>query len=145
MSKFDVDRVFDQNATQEDIFNEIQPLIISCVDGQNICIMAYGQTSAGKTFTMDGPADDPGLSTRCLNKLLMEIKERESDWTHQLGVSAFEIYNDRVRDLLSDKTMLLTAKYDPEDGVYLPDMTIIKVTTVEDINEVNNFRPMSFI
>ncbi|CAD5123059.1 DgyrCDS11439 [Dimorphilus gyrociliatus] len=136
LSKFDLDRVFNPNSSQEEIFNEIQPLIISCVDGQNVCIMAYGQTSAGKTFTMDGPTEDPGLSTRSLSKLLKEIKERQSDWTYQLTVSAFEIYNDRVRDLLSDKTVLLTAKYDPEDGVYLPDMTIIKVTTVDDINEI---------
>uniref|UniRef100_A0ACB8E628 Kinesin-like protein kifc3 n=1 Tax=Sphaerodactylus townsendi TaxID=933632 RepID=A0ACB8E628_9SAUR len=50
---FELDKVFPPESTQEDIFQEVQVLITSCIDGYNICIFAYGQTGAGKTYTME--------------------------------------------------------------------------------------------
>ena len=47
------------------IFQDTKPTILSCVDGYNVCIIAYGQTGAGKTFTMTGPQDNPGVNIRC--------------------------------------------------------------------------------
>ena len=35
------------------VFEEVKSLIVSCIDGYNVCIFAYGQTGSGKTFTME--------------------------------------------------------------------------------------------
>uniref|UniRef100_A0A0D9XUS5 Kinesin motor domain-containing protein n=1 Tax=Leersia perrieri TaxID=77586 RepID=A0A0D9XUS5_9ORYZ len=50
--EFSVDRVFDQESTQEDVFQEVKPILRSALDGHNVCILAYGQTGTGKTYTM---------------------------------------------------------------------------------------------
>ena len=48
------------------MFSEVEPLVLSVMDGYNVCIFAYGQTGSGKTHTMDGPTEDPGVNFRAL-------------------------------------------------------------------------------
>lgn len=67
--RFNFEHIFDQNSTQQDIFNELSQLIQSVIDGQNICIFAYGQTGSGKTFTIEGEIEDKkqGLLSRTMH------------------------------------------------------------------------------
>jgi hypothetical protein len=59
----DFDQVYSPKATQEMLFEGVEPTIMSCVDGYNVCIIAYGQTGSGKTYTMMGTDAQPGA--RC--------------------------------------------------------------------------------
>ncbi|XP_072169012.1 uncharacterized protein [Diadema setosum] len=136
LSTFEVDKVFDMSSTQDQVFNEVQPLIISSIDGYNVCIFAYGQTGSGKTFTMQGPAKNPGINPRALHLLFDETAAR-SDFTFSITVSVMEIYNEMLRDLLSsDPTNKLDVKMSTEGGLYVPGLTEVEVSSVDDINEV---------
>lgn len=100
-SRFEFDRVFTPTTSQEDVFRDVEDLIISVMDGFNVCIFAYGQTGSGKTFTMQGPQHDPGVNSRALDALFSVQKQREETWEYELHVGMMEIYNEQVYDLLS--------------------------------------------
>jgi len=87
---FEFDQVFDFNSTQESVYKEVSPLIISSLDGYNVCIFAYGQTGTGKTFTMTGPPDNRGVNTRALNDLFLKCQSRRADFEDQITVSILE-------------------------------------------------------
>ncbi len=57
-TRYEYDQVFPQHSSQEQVFEAVQPLCISVLDGFNVCIFAYGQTGSGKTFTMEGSKGD---------------------------------------------------------------------------------------
>ncbi|XP_033122112.1 kinesin-like protein klp-3 [Anneissia japonica] len=101
-ASFMFDKVFTPESTQTEVFAEVLPTITSCVDGYNVCIMAYGQTGSGKTFTMMGPPADPGVNIRSIRELLKVCSER-TKISYTLKVSMVEVYNEHVRDLLSEQ------------------------------------------
>ncbi|KAA3476018.1 kinesin-4-like [Gossypium australe] len=105
---FKFNKVFGPAATQGEVFADIQPFIQSVVDGYNVCIFAYGQTGSGKTYTMTGPNDateeEWGVNFRALNNLFKISQNRRSTFQYEVGVQVVEIYNDQVRDLLSNRT-----------------------------------------
>ena len=74
---FAFDRVWPLDATQEDVFSDIEPLLLSVTEGYNTCLLAYGQTGSGKTFTMNGYGTDYGVSYRTMQKIfeVLEMKK----------------------------------------------------------------------
>nr|XP_019966735.1 PREDICTED: kinesin-like protein KIFC3 [Paralichthys olivaceus] len=94
---FELDKVFPPRATQAEVFQEVQSLVTSCIDGFNVCIFAYGQTGSGKTYTMEGVVDDPGINQRALRLLFSEVTEKAPDWDYKISVSMVEIYNESLR------------------------------------------------
>ncbi|KAK5873496.1 hypothetical protein PBY51_018532 [Eleginops maclovinus] len=136
---FDLDKVFAPHATQEEVFQEVQSLVTSCIDGFNVCIFAYGQTGSGKTYTMEGAGDNPGINQRALRLLFSEVTEKAPDWDYKISVSMVEIYNETLRNLLgenpSDK---LDIKLNPDGSgqLYVPGLTEFTVQSPEDINQV---------
>ncbi|TKS65311.1 Kinesin-like protein KIFC3 [Collichthys lucidus] len=136
---FELDKVFAPQATQEEVFQEVQSLITSCIDGFNVCIFAYGQTGSGKTFTMEGVVDDPGINQRALRLLFSEVTEKAPDWDYTITVSMVEIYNETLRDLLGENpTDKLDIKMNPDGSgqLYVPRLTQFTVQSAEDINRV---------
>ncbi|XP_066541629.1 kinesin-like protein KIFC3 isoform X2 [Hoplias malabaricus] len=136
---FELDKVFPPQATQEEVFHEVQSLITSCIDGFNVCIFAYGQTGSGKTYTMEGVSDDPGINQRALRLLFSEVSEKKPDWDYNITVSMVEIYNETLRNLLGDNpSEKLDIKMCPDGSgqLYVPGLTEFTVESVEDINKV---------
>ncbi|CAO2178307.1 unnamed protein product, partial [Urochloa humidicola] len=102
---FKFNKVFNTHASQAEVFSDIQPLIRSVLDGFNVCIFAYGQTGSGKTYTMSGPGTskkDWGVNYRALNDLFDISLSRRNAFSYEVGVQMVEIYNEQVRDLLSN-------------------------------------------
>uniref|UniRef100_A0A4W2HXT5 Kinesin-like protein KIFC3 n=1 Tax=Bos indicus x Bos taurus TaxID=30522 RepID=A0A4W2HXT5_BOBOX len=139
---FELDKVFSSQASQQDVFQEVQALITSCIDGFNVCIFAYGQTGAGKTYTMEGTPENPGINQRALRLLFSEVQEKASDWEYTITVSAAEIYNEVLRDLLGQEPQeKLEIRLCPDGSgqLYVPGLTEFQVQSVEDINKVFEF------
>ncbi|KAI1886213.1 hypothetical protein AGOR_G00211680 [Albula goreensis] len=101
---FELDKVFHPQATQDEVFQEIEPLVTSCIDGYHVCIFAYGQTGSGKTYTMEGTVENPGINQRALKHLFSEIEDRKDMWSYSISVSSVEIYNEILRDLLTARS-----------------------------------------
>ena len=110
------------------MFEETQPLVVSVLDGYNVCIFAYGQTGSGKTHTMQGYGGDAGVNTRALEQLFALAHEREGVYTYDIKVSLLEIYNETIRDLVDPKDAAtgddkkLDVKIAPEGGTTVPGM-----------------------
>lgn len=98
---FELNHVFTHTDDQNLVFEEVDPLISSVLDGYNACIMAYGQTGAGKTYTMLGSETEKGVIPRAIHSIFDKIRGRIGDYDYQVCLSIVEIYNEQVRDLLS--------------------------------------------
>lgn len=133
---FEMDKVFKPESTQEQVFEEVKSLVVSCIDGYNVCIFAYGQTGSGKTFTMEGPSSNPGINQRALMLLFDETRDRGVDWSFSINVSVIEIYNEMIRDLLGDDPSAKLEVKQGRDGLFVPGLTEIQVTDVDELNEV---------
>ncbi|KAL7058234.1 hypothetical protein AAHC03_016614 [Spirometra sp. Aus1] len=99
MRCFIFDKVFGPEAKQSTVYREVEDLVISCVDGYNVCIIAYGQTGSGKTHTMVGTQEEPGVNRRAIQRLLRLCNDRHH-WEYRLSMSMLEVYQEEVFDLL---------------------------------------------
>ncbi|KAL7576298.1 hypothetical protein ACA910_018121 [Epithemia clementina (nom. ined.)] len=122
---FAFDRVWGPDQSQQRVFQDVEPLALSVVDGYNACIFAYGQTGSGKTYTMEGVADGNqyGISYRTIQKIfhLLSLRAQQQraaemfvsdnpdepaeqvSFTFLLELGMLEIYNDEVYDLLTSE------------------------------------------
>jgi len=134
--EFEFDKVYDP-CSQEDLFEDVDPLITSILDGYNVCIFAYGQTGSGKTFTMDGPVENPGVSRRAVAAIFREIESRAEEEDATIELSMMEVYLDDLKDLLTkDRSQKLTIMNDKGgDGIIINNLTVMEVSTPEEVLE----------
>ncbi|CAK9815328.1 Centromere-associated protein E [Anthophora quadrimaculata] len=116
---FCFDHIFDVNTSNLDVFDTIvKPIVNASVNGFNGTVFAYGQTSSGKTYTMMGTAEEPGivpLTIRHMFDAITNTMGRE----FLLRVSYLEIYNEKVNDLLNKSGTDLKIKEDGNGQVIL--------------------------
>lgn len=97
----DFDRTYGPETEQAAIFADAREVIMSVVDGYNVCLMAYGQTGAGKSFTMMGPPENPGVNRRAIKQLLELVSGNQDTMDVSIICSLMEVYNENVYDLLA--------------------------------------------
>eukprot|EP01035_Chromulina_nebulosa_P034707 gene34707-46591_t len=102
---FVFDRIFSTDATQEQVYQEVADLVQSALDGYRVCIMSYGQSGSGKTFTMTGSqqvSERQGIIPRTVADIITQSDTMISNgWEEILvSVSILELYNEDLRDLL---------------------------------------------
>ncbi|XP_060763592.1 uncharacterized protein si:dkey-96l17.6 [Neoarius graeffei] len=110
--EFQFDKIFTEEHTQDDVFQESCRLIQSAIDGFNVCIFAYGQTGSGKTFTMLGDREqkNPGIIPRTFTRIFEIIQENETKFEFKVLASMLELYNDRLQDLFVSPSEALSKR-----------------------------------
>jgi kinesin family protein C1 len=106
---FQYDKVFDQTASQQDVFEDVSDVVKSVLDGQKVCVFAYGQTGTGKTFTMKGGSEDKqGIIPRSMELIFKMVSEQNSDkivkQKVKVEIGCFELYLDTIQDLLKQNS-----------------------------------------
>ncbi|KAK4273527.1 hypothetical protein QN277_021910 [Acacia crassicarpa] len=131
---FEFDKVFPQEANQGSVFVEVEPVLRSAMDGHNVCVFAYGQTGTGKTFTMNGTNEHPGIIPRALEELFCQASlENSSSFT--FSMSMLEVYMGSLRDLLAPRPC--SKAYEPVTRCNLNIQTDPKgLVEVEGLSEV---------
>jgi centromeric protein E len=111
--------VFGCGSSTEEVYKTMaKPIIEDAMNGINGAIFAYGQTASGKTFTMQGTAEVPGIVPLSVRQVFARIRECP-DQEFLLRVSYLEIYNEKVRDLLASDDVTLQIRQDPKAGAYV--------------------------
>ncbi|KAK8686850.1 hypothetical protein V6N13_085687, partial [Hibiscus sabdariffa] len=117
---FEFDRVYGPHVGQAELFSDVQPFVQSALDGYNVSIFAYGQTRSGKTHTMEGSNHDRGLYARCFEELFdLANSDLTSTSKFNFSVTAFDLYNEQIRDLLSESGNTL-----PKIQLKLPESSV---------------------
>ncbi|XP_039124064.1 kinesin-like protein KIN-14I isoform X2 [Dioscorea cayenensis subsp. rotundata] len=133
------DRVFDQTASQDEVFEDTKYLVQSAVDGYNVCIFAYGQTGSGKTFTIYGSESNPGLTPRASSELFKVMKRDSSKYSFSLKMYMVELYQDNLVDLLLPKNVKhprLEIKKDSKGMVSVENVTVLPISSYEELTTV---------
>ena len=82
-------------------FFRTSELVEAVLQGRNGSVFCYGATGAGKTYTMLGTMENPGVMVLAIKDLFSKIRQRSCDGNHVVHLSYLEVYNETVRDLLS--------------------------------------------
>ncbi|XP_038553741.1 kinesin heavy chain isoform X2 [Micropterus salmoides] len=134
------DQVFPTNTTQEQVYNTCAKQIVKDVlAGYNGTIFAYGQTSSGKTHTMEGNLHDPegmGIIPRISEDIFEHIFAMDENLEFHIKVSYFEIYMDKIRDLLDVTKTNLSVHEDKHRVPYVKGCTERFVTSPEEVMDV---------
>ncbi|XP_066235865.1 kinesin-like protein KIFC2 isoform X1 [Saccopteryx leptura] len=134
--RFRLDWVFPPDASQEEVFRELEPTVLSCLQGYSVCIFTYGQTGTGKTYSMEGPPEDPGIAPRALQSLFREMRTAGQ---HRVTLSMVEIYNEAVRDLLAPgPPERLAVRQGPsgQGGIQVAGLTYWDVPNLETLHQM---------
>lgn len=128
-------------STQAMVYSDIgEEMLQHSFDGYNVCIFAYGQTGAGKSYTMMGKQEEgqEGVIPMICDDLFRRIQETQSaDLKYSVEVSYMEIYCERVRDLLNPKNKgNLKVREHPTIGPYVEDLSKLAVTSYQDIHDL---------
>uniref|UniRef100_A0A8C6QIQ8 Kinesin family member 5A n=1 Tax=Nannospalax galili TaxID=1026970 RepID=A0A8C6QIQ8_NANGA len=134
------DRVFPPNTTQEQVYHACAMQIVKDVlAGYNGTIFAYGQTSSGKTHTMEGKLHDPqlmGIIPRIARDIFNHIYSMDENLEFHIKVSYFEIYLDKIRDLLDVTKTNLSVHEDKNRVPFVKGCTERFVSSPEEILDV---------
>ncbi|KAG5916680.1 Kinesin heavy chain [Claviceps capensis] len=138
---FTFDRVFDMECKQQDIFDfSIRPTVDDILNGYNGTVFAYGQTGAGKSYTMMGTNIDDdegrGVIPRIVEQIFASIMTSPSTIEYTVRVSYMEIYMERIRDLLAPQNDNLPVHEEKHRGVYVKGLLEIYVSSVQEVYEV---------
>lgn len=134
---FHFDRIFDEDTRNEEVYEEFgRDVAQDVMRGYHGALMAYGQTSTGKTHTMQGTPDEPGLIPLAIEACFAYIEDEETSEKREyvMKVSYIEVYNETLRDLLGDGGEPRLVE-DHREGSRLTNVAEAKVASIGDVFE----------
>lgn len=137
------DMVFDES---RDVFifeNTTKKMLDTLLDGCNCSVFAYGATGYGKTYTMLGAEDSPGVVWNTIRKLYSRVEQLRSrvGQSCEVTVAYIEVYNEKLRDLLrptasGERPPPLVVVEDPSKGIVVSNLTLQKLAEADDLLEL---------
>ncbi|KAL2350817.1 P-loop containing nucleoside triphosphate hydrolase protein [Cryomyces antarcticus] len=147
---FGFDKVFDENTTQGDVYEATtKGLLDSVLDGYNATVFAYGATGCGKTHTITGTAQQPGIIFLTMQELFERIGELSETKVTEISLSYLEIYNETIRDLLvpGGSKQGLMLREDANQAVSVAGLSSHHPRNVQEVMDIiirgNEYRTMS--
>ncbi|XP_021022689.1 kinesin-like protein KIF22 isoform X2 [Mus caroli] len=143
--KYQFDAFYGEKSTQQEVYvGSVQPILRHLLEGQNASVLAYGPTGAGKTHTMLGSPEQPGVIPRALMDLLQLAREESAEgrpWDVSVAMSYLEIYQEKVLDLLDPASGDLVIREDCRGNILIPGLTQKPITSFSDFEQ--HFLPAS--
>ena len=135
--RYAFDIVFDDDVGQLEVFEKTSKGLVSGVlDGYNASVFAYGATGAGKTHTMLGSLEEPGIMVNTLHEIYGAMEADFQDSKFKVTLSYVEIYNEMIKDLLSPEGVDLKLNEDPVRGMVVQGVTEFGASTADEILEL---------
>ncbi len=128
LNTFSFDRVFGPSSQNEEVFGEISQLVQSALDGYNVCIFCYGQTGAGKTYTMSSADGMIPRATHMIHDKAEALQEK--GWRYSIEGSFVEVYNEDIHDLLGNPKEFDKKKHEIRHDDQRKQTTITNIKTV---------------
>ncbi|XP_071974665.1 kinesin-like protein KIF18A isoform X2 [Engystomops pustulosus] len=137
--KFVFDSVFDDNSTQQEVYEQTTRVVLDGVlNGYNCTVLAYGATGAGKTHTMLGSPGHPGVMYLTMMDLYNRIESMKEEKVCNVAVSYLEVYNEQIRDLLANSGPL-AVREDSQKGVVVQGLTLHEPKSAENILQLLDY------
>ncbi|XP_041472095.1 kinesin-like protein KIF18A [Lytechinus variegatus] len=131
--QFAFDHIFAEGTSQEYVYEHTTKSVVdSVLSGYNCSVFAYGATGAGKTFTMLGGPNQPGIMFLTVMELYQKIASEKSEKLSDVAVSYLEIYNETVKDLLVPSGPL-AIREDPQRGVVVSGLSLHKPKNAKEL------------
>ncbi|KAK3576194.1 hypothetical protein CHS0354_016017 [Potamilus streckersoni] len=131
--KFAFDYIFGPGSRNHELYEQTTKTILDgFLNGYNCSVFAYGATGAGKTFTVLGNKDEPGVIYHTMVDLYHRIVSLQHEKTCEVAVSYLEVYNEQIRDLLMLGSPL-PIREDPNSGVLVPGLSLHKPKSAEEL------------
>ena len=133
---FKFDYIFDKDSQQNEVYLYSTSFLVNNIfEGFNSMVFAYGNTGSGKTYTMFGTGDKPGVIVRAINQILNMMESKGINNEYNLQMSYFEIYNESIYDLLSDGDKNNKKKKLAESSNNNKDEDLIKFNNIKNNNK----------
>uniref|UniRef100_A0A1A9UTW3 Kinesin motor domain-containing protein n=1 Tax=Glossina austeni TaxID=7395 RepID=A0A1A9UTW3_GLOAU len=137
---YSFDKVLHSDASQDRVYTvAAEPLVSDLLDGYNGTLFAYGQTSSGKTYSMEGIIGDSveqGIIPRAVNEIFDRIRSKGMEFEFLVKVSYYEIYMEKIHDLLDASKINLQIHEDRNRKPYVKDITERCVSSPQDIFDI---------
>jgi kinesin family protein 18/19 len=137
--RFVFDKLFDEDTSQDNVYHDTtRPLLDSVLDGFNATVFAYGATGCGKTHTISGTMDQPGIIFLTMKELFEKIEDLKDTKVVDVSLSYLEIYNETIRDLMEPENngKLLTLREDANKRISVSNLSMHKPGSVEDVMDM---------